>query len=82
MIVVYNRPVVHPTLGWDASKSRNGVVHLMLEILFYSSLTCAQADAVMLRMKANENIPPEYKVELIEVMKESTPDCYPWDAHD
>ncbi|WDS61152.1 hypothetical protein SBM3_00064 [Synechococcus phage S-BM3] len=54
----------------------------MLELLFYSSLTCAQADAVMFRVKANENIPPEYKVELIEVMKESTPDCYPWDAHD
>ena len=54
----------------------------MLELLFYSSLTCAQADAVMLRMKANEDIPPTLKVELIEVMKESTPDCYPWDAHD
>ncbi len=54
----------------------------MLELLFYSSLTCAQADAVMFRVKVNENIPPETKVELIEVMKESTPDCYPWDAHD
>jgi hypothetical protein len=32
-------------------------------------------------MKQNENIPPEYEVELIEVMKESNPDCY-WDAID
>jgi hypothetical protein len=32
-------------------------------------------------MKTNENIPTEYKVELIEVMKESTPDCYPWDEN-
>ena len=76
------RPNVHPTLGWDASKSRNGAVHPMLELLFYTSLTCQQADAIMFRMRTNENIPPEYKVELIEVMKESTPECYPWDAHD
>jgi len=76
------RPDVHPTLGWDASKSRNGAVHPMLELLFYSSLTCTQADSIMLRMRTNENIPPEMKVELIEVMKESTPDCYPWDAND
>ena len=54
----------------------------MLELLFYTTLTCAQADAIMFRMRTNENIPTEYKVELIEVMKESTPDCYPWDAHD
>ena len=76
------RPDVHPTLGWDASKSRNGAVHPMLEVLLYSSLTCQQADSIMFRMRTNENIPPEMKVELIEVMKESTPDCYPWDAHD
>ena len=54
----------------------------MLELLFYTSLTCQQADAIMFRMRTNENIPPEYKVELIEVMKESTPECYPWDAND
>jgi hypothetical protein len=75
------RPDVHPTLGWDASKSRNGAVHPMIELLFYSSLTCTQADSIMFRMKTNENIPPEMKVELIEVMKESSPDCY-WDAND
>ncbi|AIX24522.1 hypothetical protein AAJ62_gp178 [Synechococcus phage ACG-2014g] len=54
----------------------------MINVLLYTSLTCAQADAIMFRMKTNENIPTEYKVELIEVMKESTPDCYPWDAND
>ena len=54
----------------------------MIELLFYSSLTCTQADAIMLRMRTNENIPTEMKVELIEVMKESTPECYPWDAND
>lgn len=56
----------------------------MIELLLYSSLTCAQADAIMFRMRTHENIPPEYKVELIEVMKESHPDCYweYWDAND
>ena len=76
------RPDVHPALGWDASKSRNGAVHPMIEFFLYSSLSCPDADSIMFRMRANENIPPEYKVELIEVMKESTPDCYPWDAND
>ena len=53
----------------------------MVELLLYSSLTCADADAIMLRMKANEDIPQVVKVELIETVKESTPHCY-WDAND
>ena len=65
----------------DASKSRNGAVHPMIEFLLYSSLTCQQADAIMFRMKANENIPDAFKVELLETVKESTPECY-WDAND
>ena len=81
MYEVYNRPNVHPTLGWDASKSRNGTVDPMLELLFYTSLTCQQADTIMLKMKANENLSNVFKVELIETVKESTPECI-WDAHD
>ncbi len=75
------RPNVHPALGWDASKSRNGTVDPMIEFLLYSSLTCQQADAIMLRMKANENISDAFKVELVETVKESVPECY-WDAND
>ena len=75
------RPDVHPALGWDASKSRNGAVHPMLELFFYTSLTCQQADSIMLKMKANENISNVFKLELVEVVKESTPECI-WDAHD
>ncbi len=75
------RPDVHPTLGWDASKSRNGAVHPMIEFLLYSSLSCSDADSIMLRIKNNENVNNQVKIELIEVMKESTPDCY-WDAND
>ena len=65
----------------DASKSRNGFVDLMLEILLYSTLTCPQADAIMLKIKANENLENFIKIELVETVKESTPECK-WDAND
>ena len=65
----------------DASKSRNGTVDPMLELLFYTSLTCAQTDAIILRMQTNENISNIVRVELVETMKESNPNCY-WDAND
>jgi len=75
------RPDVHPTLGWDASKSRNGAVHPMIEFLLYSSLSCSDADAIMLRMRNHEDLSNQVKIELVEAIKESTPKCY-WDAHD
>ena len=53
----------------------------MVDLLLYSTLACADADAIMLRMKANEDLPQVVKVELIETVKESTPHCY-WDAND
>jgi hypothetical protein len=76
------RPNVHPTLGWDASKSRNGAVHPMIEILLYSTLSCSDADAIMFRMRNKKNLNNQVKIELIEAVKESTPECYPWDAND
>ena len=75
------RPDVHPTLGWDASKSRNGAVHPMIEFLLYSSLNCRDADSIMLRMLNNENVSNQVKIELVEAVKESTFECY-WDAND
>jgi len=74
------RPVVHPTL-WDASKSRNGAVHPMIELLLYSTLSCSDADAIMLRMRNHKHLDNQVKIELIESVKESTPECY-WDAND
>ena len=53
----------------------------MIELLLYSSLTCQQAEGIMLRMKANENISEAFKIELVETVKESVPECI-WDAHD
>tara|TARA_R100001463_G_scaffold91999_1_gene146720 strand:- start:3336 stop:3497 length:162 start_codon:yes stop_codon:yes gene_type:complete len=53
----------------------------MLELLFYTTLNCQQTDAIILRMQQNENLGDALKVELVEVMKESNPECI-WDAHD
>jgi hypothetical protein len=53
----------------------------MLELLFYTTLTCQQTDAIILRMQKNEDISNAVKIELVETMKESNPECY-WDAND
>ena len=62
----------------------------MIELVLYTTLTCAQTDEIILRMQSNENISNALKTELVEVMKESNPDCYvdikpltdDWDAND
>ena len=56
----------------------------MLEFLLYSGMMCADADALVLRIKANRSeLPPAIVVELVETVKESVPECeFNWDAHD
>jgi hypothetical protein len=55
----------------------------MLELLFYSSMACADADAIMLRIQKHENLKSEWKLELVETIKDSVPECrYYWDAND
>ena len=53
----------------------------MIELLLYSSISCQDADSIMLRMLSNENVNNQIKIELVEAIKESTPQCY-WDAPD
>ena len=53
----------------------------MVDFLLYATLNCQEADDLMLRIKANENLPPVVVVELVETVKESLPECY-WDAND
>ena len=78
----YTSTVVHPTL-WDASRSRNGSFIPMLELLFFTNMTCTGADAIMLRINAHEHLPDNIKVELVETVKESVPECeFYWDAND
>ena len=53
----------------------------MIEFLLYSTLSCSDADGIMLRMLNNENVNNQVKIELVEAIKESTFECY-WDAND
>ena len=53
----------------------------MVDFLLYSSLMCEDADAIMLRIKKNEDMNSLIKLELIETIQDSTPHC-PWDAND
>ena len=53
----------------------------MIELLLYSSMACADAEALMLKISKNKDLPPVVLVELIETVKESVPNCH-WDAND
>ena len=56
----------------------------MFDLLLYSGMLCADADALVLRIKANRSeLPPAIVVELVETVKESVPECeFYWDAND
>ena len=55
----------------------------MLELLLYTNLSCTQADSVMFRISANKYLEDELKLELIETIKDSAPECdFYWDAND
>ena len=56
----------------------------MFELLLYSNMMCADADALMLKIKNNTSeLSPKVVVELVETVKESVPECnYYWDAND
>jgi len=53
----------------------------MIDFLLYSNLLCEDADAIMLRIKANEEMNKVIRLELIDTIQEATPHC-PWDAND
>jgi len=56
----------------------------MFDLLLYSGMLCADADALVLKIKANRTeLPPAIVVELVETVKESVPECeFDWDAND
>ena len=53
----------------------------MIDFLLYSSLLCEDADAIMLRIKQQEDMNNNIKLELVDTIQQATPDC-PWDAND
>ena len=55
----------------------------MIELLLYAQMACTDADAVILRIHKHEGLKPEYKLELVETIKDYVPECSPyWDAND
>ena len=55
----------------------------MIDLLLSTTMACTDADAIMLRIKQNEHINPEWKIELVETFKDYTPECkHYWDAND
>ena len=56
----------------------------MFDLLLYSGMLCADADALMIRIKTNKTeLPKEIVVELVETVKDSVPECeFYWDAND
>ena len=53
----------------------------MIDLLLYTGIACADADAIMLRIQKHETLRAEWKLELVETIKDSTPECQ-WDAND
>ena len=55
----------------------------MIELLLSATMACSDADAVIFRIKKNEHLEPEYKLELVETIKDYVPQCdFYWDAND
>ena len=53
----------------------------MLELLLYSNIHCIDAVEMIQRIEANKNVEKVIRTEVIETLKEATPECN-WDAND
>ena len=53
----------------------------MLETFLSLTLSCQQSDAIMLKIKLNQNLSEEIRIELVETVKDYTKEC-DWDAND
>ena len=55
----------------------------MIDILLATTMSCADADLIMLRIEEHEYLDPEWKVELVETIKDYVLECsHYWDAND
>ena len=53
----------------------------MFDLLLYSSIHCLDAKELIQRVEANKSVEQIIRTEVIETVKEATPDCN-WDAND
>ena len=53
----------------------------MIDLLLYASIACQDAADMIGRVKANEDMSKIVIAEIVETLKEATPQCN-WDAND
>ncbi len=53
----------------------------MFEFLLYSGIHCADAKDMVQRIEANRDVSKIVRIEVVETIKEATPECK-WDAND
>jgi hypothetical protein len=53
----------------------------MIDLLLYSSIACTDAADMISRIRANDSVSQIIQTEVIETLKEATPECN-WDAND
>tara|TARA_B100001564_G_scaffold355153_1_gene366975 strand:+ start:4624 stop:4785 length:162 start_codon:yes stop_codon:yes gene_type:complete len=53
----------------------------MFEFFLYSAIHCTDAEDVIQRIEASSSVSKIIKSEVIETVKEATPECK-WDAND
>ena len=53
----------------------------MIELFLSASMACPDADALIFKIKKQEHLKTEIKLELVETVKEAVPECY-WGAND
>ena len=53
----------------------------MIDLLFYSGILCTDAVDLINRIDANKSVEQIIRTEVIETVKEATPECN-WDAND
>ncbi len=53
----------------------------MIDLLLYSTIHCVDAKDLIQRVDANKSVDQIIRTEVIETVKEATPECN-WDAND
>ena len=53
----------------------------MIDLLLYSTIHCIDAKDLIQRVDANKSVDVIIRTEVIETVKEATPECN-WDAND
>ena len=53
----------------------------MIDFLLYSGIVCTDAEDMIRRIEANKNVEQIIITEVVETVKEATPECN-WDAND